>query len=71
MPETNCTCQNLRRLDGAATQAYITKYLERVGTDSGGGEVYYHCRVCGARWQRVEDEGARRPSLVRVDVAQQ
>lgn len=64
MTELTCACQKLERLEGAATQAYITNYLER---DSVASSEHYRCRVCGARWERVEDEDKKRPSLVRLD----
>ena len=66
MSEPTCACRKLDRLEGAATQAYITNYLERDSTDT----HHYHCRVCGARWERIEDEEKKRPSLVRLDVQQ-
>jgi len=65
MTETTCACQKLERLEGAATQAYIANYLERDGAAS---ENHYRCRVCGAQWERIEDEERKRPSLVRRDV---
>lgn len=68
MTETTCACQKLERLEGAATQAYVTNYLERDRAASGN---HYRCRVCGATWERLEDEDKKRPSLVRLDAASQ
>ncbi len=45
MTETTCACQKLERLEGAATPAYITHYLERDRAASGN---LYRCRMCGA-----------------------
>lgn len=67
MTQPTCACQKLKRLEGAATQAYITNYLER---DSAASGNLYRCRVCGAQWERLEDEDKKRPSLVRHDVQQ-
>ena len=67
MTEPTCACQKLERLEGAATQAYITNYLERDGMVSSN---HYRCRVCGAQWERIEDEERKRPSLVRRDIQQ-
>jgi hypothetical protein len=66
MPERTCACQNFERLEGAATQAYLTNFLERKEAASGDAAQHYRCRVCGARWERLEAEGTRRPSLVRL-----
>ena len=65
MTEPICACQKLERLEGAATQAYITNYLER---DDEASSNHYRCRVCGTQWERIEDEERKRPSLVRRDV---
>jgi len=55
-----CVCPRIERLEGAATQAYTTQFLERAGAES------YCCRECGAMWRRVSEEDQKRPSLVRV-----
>jgi hypothetical protein len=64
MSDPNCACQKFRALEGAATQAYISQFLERTGADAGA--THYRCRVCGARWERREERG-KRPSLVRIE----
>lgn len=64
MSEPHCACAKFERLEGAATQAYATQFLKRTGATE--GSVNYRCRECGARWQKTEDTGAKRPSLVRV-----
>lgn len=66
MTETNCGCDKFDHLEGAATQAYIARFLERIAADQEGHAVYYRCRVCGVSWKRIEEEGQRRPSLVRI-----
>jgi hypothetical protein len=67
MTEPTCACHQFHRLEGAATQAYITNYLERDAATAHN----YRCRVCGARWRRIEDENRKRPSLVRLDAENQ
>lgn len=57
-----CSCAKFERLEGAATQAYISQFLHKTGAEDEA--VYYQCRVCQTRWQKVEE--AKRPSLVKV-----
>ncbi|HWQ36196.1 MAG TPA: hypothetical protein VNQ79_25395 [Blastocatellia bacterium] len=62
MAESGCACHRFERLQGAATQAYISSFLERLAAQG----AQYRCRVCGTRWQKVETEGERRASLIRL-----
>lgn len=58
-----CACARFQRLEGSATQAYITQFLDKAGTDA--EVVYYQCRECNTRWEKIEE--SRRPSLVQIN----
>jgi hypothetical protein len=60
--QPQCACSRLQRLEGAATQAYITQFLSKTGADDEA--IYYQCRVCATKWKKVEE--ANRPSLIRL-----
>jgi hypothetical protein len=60
--QPQCACSRLQRLEGAATQAYITQFLSKTGADDEA--IYYQCRVCATKWKKVEE--AKRPSLIRL-----
>lgn len=62
-PKPQCACSKLQRLEGAATQAYITQFLSKSGADDEA--IYYDCRACGTKWKKIEE--AKRPSLVQVE----
>ncbi len=57
-----CACDKLQRLEGAATQAYITQFLSKTSADAEA--IYYQCRECKTNWKKVEE--AKRPSLVQI-----
>ncbi len=63
--EIECACQRFERLEGVATQAYITQFLERDGSDEEVRVAHYTCRVCGASWVWTEADGPRKSSLVK------
>ena len=67
MREIECACERFDRLEGAATQAYISQFLERTDADEETGRTWYCCRVCGRPWLRTEIEGQRKASLVRLE----
>jgi hypothetical protein len=60
-----CACDKFQRLEGAATQAYITQFLSKTGADDEA--IYYQCRICQTNWKKVE--AAKRPSLVQINEA--
>ena len=66
MSMESCGCDRFDRLEGAATQAYIVRFLERIGADEARHVTYYRCHVCGRDWSKIEDPEQRRPSLVRL-----
>ncbi|HEX4950229.1 MAG TPA: hypothetical protein VFZ34_26415 [Blastocatellia bacterium] len=61
---SQCACRQYERLEGAATQAYITQFLQKTGADDNA--TYYQCRVCATNWKKVEE--SKRPSLVQIAV---
>ncbi len=67
MNETECACDRFERLEGAATQAYISQFLEKTDADEATGRTWYVCRVCRRPWRRETAEGNRKPSLVRLE----
>ncbi len=68
MKETECACDRLARLEGAATHAYISQFLEKTSVDDSQGQTHYSCRVCGRSWVKIESEEHRKPSLVRQEM---
>jgi len=68
MKKLNCACDRLPRLEGAATQAYISQFLEKTGIDGRQGQTHYYCRVCGRSWLKIESEDRRKSSLVRQEM---
>ncbi|MFN7944880.1 MAG: hypothetical protein U0Z53_05980 [Blastocatellia bacterium] len=66
MAESRCACQQFARLQGAAAQAYSASFLERVAGDEPSAALY-RCRECGTRWRKVETEGEKRASLLRLE----
>ncbi len=60
---SQCACQKFDRLEGAATQGYITQFLQKTGADDAA--IYYQCRVCQTKWKKIEE--SKRPSLVQVE----
>ena len=57
-----CACAKFQRLEGSATQAYITQFLAK--TSTADEAVYYQCRACGVQWKKLEE--ANRPSLLQI-----
>ncbi len=68
MTATDCVCDTLERLEGAAVQAYISQFLEMDGVDEQNRRTHYVCRRCGRSWVRIEDEGLQKPSLIRQEM---
>lgn len=60
--EPRCACARFQRLEGSATQAYISQFLTKTGVDDKA--VYYECRECHRRWKKVEE--TKRPSLIQI-----
>ncbi len=58
-----CACDKFQRLEGAATQAYLTQFLQKTGADDDA--TYYQCRVCATNWKKIEE--SKRPSLVQIN----
>jgi hypothetical protein len=58
-----CACRKFQRLEGAATQAYSTQFLNK--TDADAEAIYYECRVCKTKWKKIA--AAKRPSLVQIE----
>jgi hypothetical protein len=65
--EVDCACAKFERLEGAAVQAYISQFLEKTGVDETAGKTYYACKICGRIWVRETPDGARKPSLTRME----
>ncbi len=64
--DSECNCSRFERLEGAAVSAYTSDFLVRTDKNEEKGVSYYRCRVCMRHWKRVEDDGLRRPSLIRL-----
>lgn len=67
MSEIKCACDKFDRLEGAATQGYISQFLRRTNADESTGKTYYRCNVCGTPWVRGVEEGHSKPSLLRLE----
>ncbi|MFN0084835.1 MAG: hypothetical protein ACKVX9_05565 [Blastocatellia bacterium] len=67
MQETSCACDKFERLEGAATTAYISQFLDRAENGEEAGRTHYYCRRCGRPWVRVVEEGSRKASLFRLE----
>ncbi|MDT5124205.1 MAG: hypothetical protein QOC96_3687 [Acidobacteriota bacterium] len=68
MSQPKCSCENLKRLEGASVPAYIAAYLEQVKGATQDEKHLYRCRICGRKWERYapEDQSeGKRPSLIR------
>lgn len=66
MTQESCGCDRFDRLDGAAAEVYILRFLERSGEDEERGATYYRCRYCSRDWKRTSSEGASRPAICRL-----
>lgn len=69
MSQAKCSCENLKRLEGASVPAYIAAYLEQVKGTTQEEQSRFRCRVCGREWEKhaPEDKSeAKRASLVRL-----
>jgi hypothetical protein len=69
MSQTKCSCENLKRLEGASVPAYITAYLEQIRSTGQEDKNLFRCRICGREWEKhtpEEKSEGKRPSLVRV-----
>ena len=64
-----CACEQTESLRGAAVNAYLTRFLERVSNGADPTAGTYQCRVCGARWLRQERAEHRAAQLVRLSKA--
>ena len=62
--QLQCACNQFQRLEGAATQAYVTQFLSKTSADDEA--IYYQCRVCATKWKKVEE--SKRPSLVQLEI---
>ena len=56
-----CACEQTESLRGAAVNAYLTRFLERVNESPAQTPGTYQCRICGARWLRQE-RGTNQPA---------
>ena len=68
MNTSDCACDRFAHLEGAATQAYISQFLEKTAVEEGAGQTHYICRRCGRPWVRIESEDQRKPSLIRQEM---
>lgn len=69
MSHTKCSCENLKRLEGASVPAYIAAYLEQVKDATPDEKQRFRCRVCGREWEKQTPEDkseGKRASLVRL-----
>jgi hypothetical protein len=62
MSETRCSCDRFEKLEGATVPAYISAFLATQGQT----QDRFRCRWCNQVWERHQDQGNKRPSLVRV-----
>jgi NAD dependent epimerase/dehydratase family enzyme len=67
MNQSNCPCETLERLEGASVPAYITAYLDQIGSNE--EKNHFRCRVCSREWEKrapkIKSEGTR-ASLIRL-----
>ncbi len=66
MSETRCSCDRFEKLEGATVPAYISAFLAVQGQPQSDR---YRCRWCNQVWERHQDQGSKRPSLLRVKSA--
>lgn len=52
----NCFCDKFSQLEGKAADAYISQFLEILGSEEDDNQVYYCCRACGQSWIKAESE---------------
>lgn len=70
MNPMKCSCENLKRLEGASVPAYIAAYLEQVKGATTGEKNLFRCRICGRQWEKhapEEKSEGKRPSLIRKE----
>jgi hypothetical protein len=68
MSQAKCSCETLKRLEGASVAAYIAAYLDQAGQSSPEEKNRYRCRVCGREWKKHAPDnksGGKRPSLIK------
>jgi hypothetical protein len=65
--DIECACEKFERLEGVAVQLYISDFLEETDVDETSGKTYYACRICGRPWVWEPGDGARKPSLTRLE----
>ena len=51
-----CACAQTESLRGAAVNAYLTRFLERVNDTADSPTGIYQCRICGTHWLRHSKE---------------
>jgi hypothetical protein len=61
-----CACEQTESLRGAAVNAYLTRFLERVDDAADPIRGTYQCRVCGTRWLRQAKDAKEHAQLVRL-----
>jgi hypothetical protein len=61
-----CACAQTESLRGAAVNAYLTRFLERVSDTADQAAGTYQCRVCGTRWLRQVKDEHQPAQLVRL-----
>jgi len=61
-----CACAQTESLRGAAVNAYLTRFLERVNDAADPPTGTYQCRICGTRWLRQFKEEHQPAQLVRL-----
>ena len=62
-----CACAQTESLRGAAVNAYLTRFLERVDDTADPPTGIYQCRICGTHWLRQFKEEHQPAQLVRLD----
>jgi rubrerythrin len=61
-----CACEQTESLRGAAVNAYLTRFLERVEDMADPTQGIYQCRICGTRWLRRSKDAQHPAELVRL-----
>lgn len=61
-----CACEQTENLRGAAVNAYLIRFLERVDDTADPTRGTYQCRICGARWLRRTKDAPHPAELVRL-----
>jgi hypothetical protein len=61
-----CACEQTESLRGAAVNAYLTRFLERVEDTADPTQGTYQCHVCGTRWLRRAKDAHHPAELIHL-----